>query len=168
MAAQIKEIRNQTVVALKLKFATIQQLLTPKEDGEIDSKKVDKKLASMEKEFCKFKVQNENYTAAAGLVFDVENVDEVSKDCYNAREEIIDLYNEKFSEDAPAVGPTTNDQYNWIWIKVQSLQEEIDERIQAVQTGIDTDGLMTANQLAVYADKLERAQVKAESDLDAK
>ena len=49
MAAQIKEIRNQTVIALKLKFATIQQLLTPEDDGEIDSKKVDKKLASMEK-----------------------------------------------------------------------------------------------------------------------
>ena len=168
MAAKIKEIRNQTVVALKLKFATIQQLLTPEDDREIDSKKVDKKLASMEKEFVKFEVQNANYTAVAGLVFDADNEDEVFKDCYNTREDIIDLYNEKFSEDAPAVGPTTNDHYNRIWIEVQALQEEIDERIRAVQTGIDTDGLMTANQLAVYADKLERAQVKAESDLDAK
>ena len=36
-----------------------------------------------------------------------------------------------------------------------------------MQTGIDTDGSMTANRLAVYADKLERAQAKAESDLNA-
>ena len=113
MAAQIKVIRDQTVVALKLKIATIQQLLTP-EDGQIDSNKVENKLASMEKEFIEFKVQNANYTAVTGLVYDEENEDEVFKDCYNAREDIIDLYNDVFSEESlPAeVGPTTNDQYN--------------------------------------------------------
>ena len=168
MAAQIKVIHDQTVVALKLKIATIQQLLTPPDDGQIDSKKVDRKLAGMEKDFLKFKVQNANYTAVTGLVFDKDNEDEVFKDCYNAREDIIDLYNDVFSEDAPAVGPMTNAQYNWIWIKVQALQEEIDERIQAVQTGIDNDGLKTAAQLAMYADELERAQAEAKSDLNAK
>ena len=161
-------IRYQTVVALKLKIASIQQLLTP-EDGQIDSNKVENKLASMEREFAEFKVQNANYTAVAGLVYDEGTEDTLFRDCYDARENLIDLYNDVFRQDAPAkVGPTTNDQYNWIHHKVQVLQAEIDERIQAVQAGINNDGEKTANKLAVYADKLENTQAKAESNLNVK
>ena len=49
MAAQLKVIRDQTIIALKLKIASIQQLLTPENDGQIYSNKVENKLASMEK-----------------------------------------------------------------------------------------------------------------------
>ena len=69
MAAQIKVIRDQTVVALKLKIASIQQLLTP-EDGQIDSNKVENRLIRMEEDFAEFKEQNANYKAVAGIVYD--------------------------------------------------------------------------------------------------
>ena len=48
MAAQLKVIRDQAVIAVKLKLATIHKLLTtPDESGQIDSKKMEKKLAGM-------------------------------------------------------------------------------------------------------------------------
>ena len=85
MAAQLKVICDQTIVALKLKIVSIQQLLTP-EDGRIDSNKVENKLASMEREIAEFKVQNANYTAVAGLVYDNGTEDVVFRGCYDARE----------------------------------------------------------------------------------
>ena len=123
MAAQLKVIRDQTVVALKLKIASVQQLITP-EDGQIDSIKVENKLASMEREFVEFKVQNANYTAVAGIVYDDGTEDVVFRGCYDARENLINLYNKVFRQDAPAlaeVGPTTNDHYSWIHRNVQVL-----------------------------------------------
>ena len=95
MAAQIKVIRDQTIVALQLKIASIQQLLAP-EDGQIDSNKVENKLLRMEQEFAEFKVQNADYIATAGIVYDKETEDTLFRDCYNARENLIDLYNDVF------------------------------------------------------------------------
>ena len=84
----------------------------------------------MEQEFAEFKVQNADYIATAGIVYDEETEDTLFRDCYNARENLIDLYNDVFRQDAPAeVGPTTNDLYNRIHRKVQVLQTEKDERI---------------------------------------
>ena len=69
MAAQIKAIRDQVVIALKLKIANIHQLLTP-EDGPIDANKVENKVLRMEEDFAEFKVQNANYIAVSGIVYD--------------------------------------------------------------------------------------------------
>ena len=50
----------------------------------------------MEEDFAEFKVQNANYIAVAGIVYDEETEDTLFRDCYNARENIIDLYNDVF------------------------------------------------------------------------
>ena len=114
MAAQIKVIRDQTVVALKLEIASIQQLLTPK-DGQIDSNKVENRLIRMEEDFAEFKVQNANYIAVAGINYDEETVDTLYRDCYDARENLIDLYHNSLAQDDPAeVCPTTNN----LWTRV--------------------------------------------------
>ena len=62
-------IQEQIVIALKLKIASIQQLLAP-ENGQIDSNKVENRLIRMEEDFAEFKEQNANYKAVAGIVYD--------------------------------------------------------------------------------------------------
>ena len=122
MAAQIKAIHDQVVIALKLKIANIHQLLTP-EDGSIDANKVENRVLRMEEDFAEFKMQNANYIAVAGIVYDKETVDTLYRDCYDARENLINLYHDSMAQDDPAeVGPTTNDLHDRVNRKIQVLR----------------------------------------------
>ena len=128
MAAQAKAIRDQVVIALKLKITKIHQLLSPKDGSPIDASKVENRVLRMEEDFAEFKMQNANYIAVAGIVYDEDTVDTLYRDCYDARETLIDLYHDSMAQDDPAeVGPTTNDLYDRVNHKVLVLKGEIDE-----------------------------------------
>ena len=146
MAAQTKAICDQVVIALKLKIKKNHRLLSPEDGSPIDASKVENRVLRMEEDFADFKRQNANYIAVAGITYDEDTVDTLYRDCYDARETLIDLYHDSMPQDDPAeVGPTTNNLYDWVNREVLVLQGEIDERIRAVRTGIDTDGPITSN-----------------------
>ena len=145
MAAQVKAIREQVIIALKLKITKIHQLLSPEDGSPIDASKVENRVLRMEEDFAEFKIQNANYRVVAGIDYN-DTVDTLYRDCCEARETLIDLYHDTMAQDDPAgVGPTTNELPDWVNHKVLVLQGEIDERIRAVRTGIDTDGPITSN-----------------------
>ena len=86
MAAQVKAIRDQVVIALKLKITKIHQLLSPEDGSPIDASKVENRVLRMEEDFAEFKMQNANYIAVAGITYDKDTVYMLYRDCYDARE----------------------------------------------------------------------------------